>query len=528
MELPMGYLAGTYFLIMTAVFIVTSYLGKRKSTGFEGYTVANRSISGFVNGMGGMASYLSAFLFMGMTGAVVAIGFPFMGILVPFALSIAMFMAIIGPYARNTGARTLIELMEIRYGRAVAYLALAINFLFVAMFMIGQMRAIGICIQYITGMPYTTGILVAGIILIVYCVLGGMYGVSWNQFIQGSIMLIGIAVPLALVLRALGVDGWQNPFLGYADLSPVLEAEGFFNLAKTPQHYLSLVIIGLGGAAAAPQVFAIVARAKDAASSRWALSWMVFFTGLVYACAMGFAFAALYWITAAGITIGPGQADYVLFMLAEATVPDYIAALVVAGALAAAFSTTAALINFCGTVSVTHIYEPIKKLVGKADRGVTDKEKTTVAAIGIIVAGIVSIILAWSPPQLLVVPILWGWELLTCTLLIPCLFAFWWKRATKWGTVASFLIGAMVILTQGWTGPLLVLPFHGSLIFLPLATLAHIAVSYLTTPDSTRILVDSWHGFVDYSEKRYSGILLPIMLGGISILILVFALEGLS
>ena len=525
MGLPMGYIAGIYFIVMAAMFILTAYVMRRSTRDFEDYAVAGRSIGGLVNGMGGMASYLSAFLFMGMTGAVVAIGFPFMGVLVPFALSIAMFMVLIGPYARNTRARTLMEFMELRYGKLAAYLALAINLLFVAMFMIGQMRAVGICVEYITGMPYTTAILISGIILIVYCVLGGMFGISWNQFIQGSIMLIGIAVPLALVLSALGVAGWQNPILGYGDLSPAMAARGFFDLVKTPQHYLSLAIVGLGGAAAAPQVFAITARAKDAPSSRWALSWMVFFIGLVYACAMGFAFAATYWIKTTGMTIQPGQFDYVLFMLSEATVPNYIGALVVAGALAAGFSTTAALIVFCGTVAVSHIYAPLKKL--KKNGGIGNREKTIVMAIAMTIAGIACILLAWSPPALLVVPILWGWELLTCTLLIPCLFACWWKRATKWGTVASMLAGAMVVLTQGWTGPLIDVPFHGCLIFLPLAILVHIAVSYLTPPDRTRTLVDRWHGFADHSEKRYSGKLLPLLLGVLSFIMLVFALQGL-
>ena len=71
---------------------------------------------------------------------------------------------------------------------------------------------------------------------------------------------------------------------------------------------------------------------------------------------------------------------------------------------------------------------------------------------------------------------------------------------------------------------MLILPFYGCLIFLPLAILVHIIVSYLTPPDSARTLVDIWHGFADYSEKRYSGNLLPLTLGILSILMLIFAL----
>ncbi|NHV97815.1 MAG: sodium:solute symporter family protein [Thaumarchaeota archaeon] len=523
---PSSYLAGIYFIIMVVLFLLTSYFGIRRGRGFEEYSIAGRSIGGFVNGMAGMASYLSAFLYMGMTGAVVATGFPYMGALVPFALSIAIFMALIGPYARNTGARTLIEFIELRYGRTVAYLALAVNFVFIGMFMIGQMKAVGICIEYIFKIPYATAIFIGGIILTTYCVVGGMFGITWNQFIQGLLMLIGIAVPLALVLKAVGVASWYNPFLGYGDLSPIMESAGFFNLVKTPQYYLSLALVGLGGAAAAPQVFVISARARDAPSVRWALSWMVLFVGLVYACAMGFAFAATYWIKTSGIVIEQDKADYVLFMLCDAMVPSYISALVVAAALAAAFSTLASLLAFCGIVAVTHIYEPLKKLVKKSNV-FFEGEKTTIMVIATAVAGTVCTLLAWSPPSLLVVPIMWGWELLTSTLLIPCVFALWWKRATKWGSVASIMVGAMVVFTQGWTGPLLKMPFYGCLVFLPLSALVHIIISYLTPPDSTRTLLDIWHGFADYSERRYSSKLLPLTFGIVSILMLWFASTGL-
>jgi Na+/proline symporter len=521
----MGITAAVYFALMVAAFVLTAFWGRRRTRTFDDYAVAGRAIGGLVNGMGGMASYLSAFLFMGMTGAVWKLGFPYMGILVPFALSIAMFMCLIGPYARSTGARTLIEFVEIRYGGAAAILAILINLLFVGMFMIGQMKAVGVCVEYITGVNYRTAVLAGGVVLTLYCVLGGMFGISWNQFIQGAIMLLGIAIPLAFVFRALGVSSWYNPFLGYHDLSPAMEARGFFDLGKDARYYVSLILPGLGGAAAAPQVFLIAARSKDVASSRYALSWMVFWIGLVYSCAMAFAFAATYWADTSQITVAPGQADYLLFRMCEATVPAWIGALVVAGALAASFSTTAALIAFVGTVSARYLYPPVKRLlVGR--RAVEEKERMKVMAVAMGLGGLACILLAWYPPRLLVVPIIWGWELLTCTFFIPCLFACWWRRATRWGTLASMVVGCLVVLTQGWTGPLLQLPFYGSLIFLPAAVIANVVVSWLTPPDRASELVGGWHGLPASAAEAYSGKLLPAALAGLSVLMLAFALTG--
>ncbi len=518
----MALMAGSYFVLMAVIFVATSQLGRRRTHSFQDYAVAGRAVGGMVNGLGGMASYLSAFLFMGMTGAVWKIGFPFMGILVPFALSIAMFMALVGPYARNTGAHTLMEFLELRFGKVAAYCGLAINLLFVGMFMLGQMKALGVCVEHITGLDYRTAVLVGGVVLTVYCVLGGMFGISWNQCVQGVIMLAGIVLPLAFVLRSLGVHAWWDPFFGYGSLAPALEKRGFFELGKDTRYYVSLILPGLGGAAAAPQVFAIAARARNEQSARWALSWMVFWIGLVYSCAMAFAFAATYWVQQNGVAVDKGQADYLLFRLCEATTHPALAALIVAGALAASFSTMAALLIFCGTVAVRYVYAPVKLRLRKGT-DVTEAERRRVMAVAMALAGVASVLLAWRPPALLVVPIIWGWEILSCTLFIPCLLAVWWKRATRWGTIASMAVGMGVVLTQGWTGPVVKLPFYGSLLVLPLACLAHIAVSCLTPPDPERTQVDRWHGHPEADETRYNSVVLPVLLSASSLALLLLA-----
>ncbi len=516
--------AAIYFVIMAGIFIITSIRGHQQSRNYTDYSLAGRAIGGLVNGMGGMASYLSAFLFMGMTGAVWSIGFPYIGVLVPFSLSIAMFMALIGPYARKTGGHTLIEFLELRYGKSAATIALVINILFVAMFMVGQMKALGICIEYITGFNYSLAILVGGVILTVYCVIGGMRGITWNQFVQGLVMLVGIMVPLAFVFRELNVADWWNPLFGYRELSSTMADRGFFELQKSPLYYISLILPGLGGAAAAPQVFAISARAKNADSARWGISWMVLLVGIVYACAMAFAFAATYWAQSIGFVVEPGRADYLLFDMVERILPAPMGALVVAGALAASFSTAAVLIAFCGQVAVNNVVVPLRKTLLHKHNDLPDKSRIQVMAWTIGIVGVLCIVLSWSPPALLVAPIMWGWELLTCTLLVPAFFACWWKRATKWGTIASMLVGCLVVLTQGWTGPVISFPFYGSLVFLPLALLTNIVVSLLTPVDAQSSLVDGWHGLVGgqhSSGSRYNSKALPLLLAGASICLLV-------
>ncbi|RLI05945.1 hypothetical protein DRO26_00675 [Candidatus Bathyarchaeota archaeon] len=83
-------------------------------------------------------------------------------------------------------------------------------------------------------------------------------------------------------------------------------------------------------------------------------------------------------------------------MLGEATVPSYVTALLIAGAFVASFSTAVALIIFCGTVAVTHIYSPIKKLLLKEGK-LTDREQMMVSRLAVVCTRVISVLLTWFP-----------------------------------------------------------------------------------------------------------------------------------
>ncbi len=48
---------------------------------------------------------------------------------------------------------------------------------------------------------------------------------------------------------------------------------------------------------------------------------MVFWIGIVYSCAMGFAFAATYWTEVNGVIVSPDKADYLLLCLEKLPFP---------------------------------------------------------------------------------------------------------------------------------------------------------------------------------------------------------------
>ena len=504
-----------YVIIISIAFIIISMVSRRKlKESYASYFLADRSISGLVNGLAGMSCYLSEFLFLGMTGAVYVIKFPFMGILYEFAISIAVFLFLLAPYIRRSGYYTLIDLFYDCYGREAAVLSCIVTLWFCMVFFIGQMKALGVTLEFMLGVPYDLAVIIGGIVLIAYTVIGGMYGVTYNQFIQGAIMLAGILIPLLYIMRSFGLTQWWNPITGYAELTPFMREMGFFEIQETAKYYVSTALVGLG-ALAGPHVFSIAARGRSSSEVRSAVSWMTFFIGLVYSCAMGCAFVGSYWASTVGIE--RSKADYVLFMMTKQLCPDEITGLLLAGGLCAAISTLSALVLFASTVIVHDLYSKMLKR--------RKSVSANLMRLATAMLGIICVVLALRPPMLLVTPILWGWELLASAFVPSLVATYWWKKTSKPGVLASIAVGAILTaLTQKWSGPIIKVPFYGALIALPSSTITLIAISLLTRRVNERLKIDQWHGWKRYEEWRYNEKVLPLMFLAFSAMLLIYAL----
>ena len=68
--------------------------------------------------------------------------------------------------------------------------------------------AIGILLHVVAGIPMTTGILVSGVVTLIYVTFGGLWGVIITDLIQFIVQILGGLVMFALVVKHLG--GWNS------------------------------------------------------------------------------------------------------------------------------------------------------------------------------------------------------------------------------------------------------------------------------------------------------------------------------
>ncbi|TLV00115.1 sodium:solute symporter [Dyadobacter luticola] len=177
----------------------------RKNTTAEQFTKASGSIPGWAIGISIYATFLSSNTFLGVPGKAFGSNwnsFVF-SLSMPFSAWAATKYFI--PFYRNSGEVSAYTHFEHRFGPWARTYAV-ICFLLTQLARMGSIFfGIALSLQALTGYPMSTIMVVVGICIVLYTVMGGMEAVIWTEVAQGVIKTIGALIILYLVVD--GVDG---------------------------------------------------------------------------------------------------------------------------------------------------------------------------------------------------------------------------------------------------------------------------------------------------------------------------------
>ena len=193
--------------------VVSAYLGlvataalwfARRQTSTEEYFVGGRSVPGWAVGLSLFGSSISTATFIAYPGH--GYGGDWTRLLPGFMLPIvALFIAaIVIPFYRRVVRMSAYELLEQRFGYpARAYAALL--FILLNLFRTGFVLFLAAgAIHTVTGWEIHWVIVVAGVVTIVYTMVGGIEAVIWTDVLQSVVLLAGGLLCAALLLVDIG------------------------------------------------------------------------------------------------------------------------------------------------------------------------------------------------------------------------------------------------------------------------------------------------------------------------------------
>jgi len=497
----------TYILvgITFSVYIGIAIWSRASST--KEFYVAGGGVSPLANGMATAADWMSAASFISMAGIISFAGYDGAVYLMGWTGGYVLLALLLAPYLRKFGKFTVPDFIGDRYysntARFVAVVcALLVSFTYVA----GQMRGVGLVFSRFLEVDINTGVIIGMIIVLFYAVLGGMKGITYTQVAQYCVLIFAFMVPAIFI--SIQMTGNPIPQLGFGGelvdepgiylldkLDGLSTDLGFAEYTEGSKSLIDVFAITLAlmvGTAGLPHVivrFFTVKLVKDARKSAGIALLLI---AVLYTTAPAVAvFARTNMIEtvsnqpynsvpdwfkkweATGLIEyfdknNDGLIQYVadeknnelivdndIMVLANpeiAKLPDWVIALVAAGALAAALSTAAGLLLVI-SASVSH--DLIKKMINP---NITEKGELLAARLSAIVAVCVAGYFGINPPGFVAATVALAFGLAAASFFPAIILGIFYKKMNKEGAITGMIIGVLLMLFYmtkfkfGWFG----------------------------------------------------------------------------
>lgn len=476
------------FVFLLAIILGLFWSHKKRmesSKGFiEDWFVSSRAIGGFALAMMLSATYLSASSFVGGPGAAFEYGYGWVFLAATQIPSTLVTLSVLGKKyaiaARKVNAVTVVDFLKERYeSKLVTVLSAFSIVIFFLATMMAQFIGGATILQSMTGLPYNVGLIIFGTAITAYVTIGGLRGVSFVNTMFGVVMTIGAVGLVSLaVIEAGGIEPitMHLKSINVGMITPI----GPEGSPLNPLWILSYFVLVCFAIIGLPHVSIQGYAYKDSESLHKAL--------IIGTIVMGWLLLSLHTLGAWGkfFVPGVGRSDQAITQLSVTLFPGWFGGFVLAAILAAALGTIdTQLLIVTGAI--------VKDLYGNfVNKDVSEKKvQKMVYATTIIISAIV-IYATINPPNLLIWFNIFGLGGLETTFLLPFVLGLYWKRANKYGAIASIVsaMGSYIILYQRLGNS--VLKVHPIVWALLIGLIAFVSVSYSTPKPPKKIIEKFW------------------------------------
>ena len=356
------------------------------------------------------------------------------------------------------------------------------------------MRGVGLVFSRFLEVDINTGVIIGMLIVLFYAVLGGMKGITYTQVAQYCVLIFAFMVPAIFI--SIQMTGNPIPQLGFG--SELADGSGTFLLdkldglstdlgfteytegTKSLVDIFAITLALMVGTAGLPHVivrFFTVKRVKDARKSAGIALFLIVILYSTAPAVAAFARTNMIetlsnqsyvkvpewfkkWENTGLITFvdknNDGLIQYVMdknqnelvvdndiMVLANpeiAELPNWVIALVAAGALAAALSTAAGLLLVI-SASVSH--DLIKKIVNPK---ISEKNELVAARLSSIVAVCIAGYFGINPPGFVAATVALAFGLAAASFFPAIILGIFYKRMNKEGAIAGMIVGIITML----------------------------------------------------------------------------------
>lgn len=445
-------------IICVIYILITLYLGwvsgKKANTGDQ-YATGRKQYGPFFVGLILAATFASGSTFLGLGGLSYGNGWSNMWYILMYPTGGFIALAFFGRAIRNMnriGARTLSEYVGYRYDSSAVRIIAAIISVLLLFYVATQLVAAGTLIEALLNVEYRWGVVFTALFMVVYMWKGGAHASAYTEVMQALIM-----VGMGVIIIGIFLSG--GPDMSLNDVNRTLVERNTYHGWDTIFNPES---VGLYDALF-PVIMIFVAHIPFAAqpqmggklllldkSKKLPIALMVgCIATLIMACGGGFAGL----LGPAYVQEEVARADMVNIYVMMAVGPKWLTGLFCTVVLAAIMSTACGLFLSIGQILSNDIFRKTIVPWKNIDQETNDKWYNILSKLGLVIAAVGGIVLAFNPPEYLTVFVWMGIGGIMAGVGAPLFIGIYWRGATKAATIVTMIVGEIgYIVFLGFLG----------------------------------------------------------------------------
>ena len=440
------------FIAYLVAMLAIGGIAYRLTNNLSDYILGGRKLGSAVTALSAGASDMSAWLLLGLPGAIylggLSEGWIALGLTVGAYLNWKFNAPRLRLFTELSGdAITLPDYFENRFfdkSSALRLISAVIILLFFAFYTSSGLVGGAKLFNSSFGMDYEVALWIGALVIVSYTFFGGFLAVCWTDFFQAILMMLAMVVAPAVVLYEL--SGLTNTLAQIEAVDPVLVS---WSEGLTLIGFISLQAWGLGYFGQPHVLVRFMASESVAAikpARRIAMSWMVI--SLLGSLMTGF-FGIAYFSGRPEAADLATNSETVFILLTQVVFNPWFAGFLLAAILAAIMSTIDSQLIICSSAITEDFYKRYFR------RDASDKELVLVGRISVVIIALMAVSIAYDPESKVLSLVSYAWAGLGAAFGPVVLFSVLWRQTSRNGAVAGMIAGAVTVvvwkqLSGGW------------------------------------------------------------------------------
>lgn len=429
------------FLLTLFLPVFIGFITLRRTKNQEDFFIGGRAMDKFVVSLSAVSSGRSSWLVLGVSGMAYTLGTGAVWAVVGY-ITAEMFQFIyIGRKLRTQTEAyksiTLLDFFESRFNdkrQLIRITGTVIITIFITAYVAAQFNAGAKSLSTGLNISFVFALILSGILVLVYMVLGGFIAVAYNDVVRAIILILGLVIFPAYGLIKIG--GFNLMLESLSRLNPAL----IDPFALSFGVILGFLGIGLGSPGQ-PHIVVRYMSIDDPEKLR--ISTVI---GTFWNVVMGWGAVVIGLIGRIlfpSVEKLPGKDSEVIYLaLSSEFFGPVLYGLLIGGIFAAILSTADSQLLVVASTFVRDVYEKILK----KDSVIEESRKLKLSRIVVILSGILALVMAYLAQDLIFWLVLFAWGGLGASIGTTLIFSLYWKKTNTYGIVAGMITGTLVTI----------------------------------------------------------------------------------